>query len=65
VAEAERKRKRLSRVDWIEAAIEGLLSEGPSAVRVARLTSRLGVTSGSFYWHCRDREDLRDRLLQH
>jgi AcrR family transcriptional regulator len=65
VAEAEREKKRLSREDWIEAAIQGLLSEGPSALRIARLARRLGVTPGSFYWHFRDREDLRDRVLQH
>jgi AcrR family transcriptional regulator len=65
VAEAEREKKRLSEADWIEAAIEGLLSEGPSAFRVKRLASRLGVTPGSFYWHFRDRDDLRERVLQH
>jgi AcrR family transcriptional regulator len=65
VAEAVRERRRLSDQDWIEAAIEALLDEGPSALRIARLARRLGVTPGSFYWHFRDREDLRDRVLRH
>jgi len=65
VAEAERERKRLCDEDWIEAAIQGLLSEGPSGLRIARLARALGVTPGSFYWHFRGRDELRDRVLQH
>ena len=65
VAKAVRERTRLSDEDWIEVAIEALLDEGPSALRIARLARRLGVTPGSFYWHFRDRDDLRDRVLQH
>ena len=65
VAEAGGERKRLGGQDWIDAAIEGLLSEGPSALRIRPLARKLGVTPGSFYWHFRDRDDLRDRVLQH
>jgi AcrR family transcriptional regulator len=65
VAEAVRERARLSDEDWIEAAIEALLDEGPSGLRIARLARRLRVTPGSFYWHFRDRDELRDRVLQH
>jgi len=65
VAEAEREGRRLSDQDWIEAAIDALLDGGPSALRIARLARTLGGTPGSFYWHFRDRDDLRDRVLQH
>jgi len=65
VTEADRERRRLSDQDWIEAAIQALLDGGPSALRIARLARRLEVTPGSFYWHFRDRDDLRDRVLQH
>lgn len=73
VAHAEAETRRLSRTlsrklsqrDWVEAAIQTLLDEGPARLQVARLARTLGVTPGSFYWHFRDRDDLRDRVLQH
>jgi AcrR family transcriptional regulator len=58
-------RKRLSPGDWIDAAMEVLLSEGHSGLRIKHLARRLGVTPGSFYWHFRDRDQLRDRMLEH
>ena len=58
-------RQRLSADDWIEAAIDALLAEGGAGLRIAKLARRLGVTPGSFYWHFRDRDELRDRVLQH
>jgi AcrR family transcriptional regulator len=64
-ADVGSEKKRLSADDWIHAAIRGLLAEGPGALRVAKLARALGVTPGSFYWHFRDRYDLRDRLLRY
>ena len=57
VAQA-RSRTRLSRQDWIEAALQALADGGPPAVAVERLAARLGTTKGSFYWHFKDREEL-------
>jgi AcrR family transcriptional regulator len=53
-----RSRIRLSRADWIEAALHALADDGPSGVAVERLAARLGTTKGSFYWHFKDREEL-------
>ncbi len=58
-------RNTLSSRDWIEASIEALLEKGPSGLKVASLARDLGVTPGSFYWHFRSRDELRDRVLQH
>ena len=60
-----RKRNSLAAQDWVEAAIEQLSAGGPSALSIAALARSLGVTPGSFYWHFRDRDDLRDRVLEH
>jgi len=64
-APASSARETTTPRQWVDAAIEALRDEGYRGVRVTRLSRRLEVTSGSFYWHFRDREDLRDRVLEH
>jgi AcrR family transcriptional regulator len=56
-------RRRLSADCWTRAALEALVEEGPHAIRVASLARRLGVTTGSFYWHFSSRDQLRDAML--
>jgi len=56
---------RLTRQDWMDAAIQQLLEEGVGAVSVERLATRLGVTRGSFYHHFADREDLLRAMLDY
>ena len=58
-----RSRTRLSREDWIEAALHALADGGPPAVAVERLAARLQTTKGSFYWHFKDREELITQTL--
>jgi AcrR family transcriptional regulator len=58
-----RSRIRLSREDWIQAALQALADDGPSGVAVERLAARLGTTKGSFYWHFKDRADLITEAL--
>ncbi|MDX8048597.1 TetR/AcrR family transcriptional regulator [Lentzea sp. BCCO 10_0798] len=54
---------RLSKQDWLTAALVALAEGGVSAVAVVPLAQRLGVTRGSFYWHFTDRTALlRDAL---
>ncbi len=54
---------RLSRADWLSAAIELLIDEGIDAVRITRLADNLSVSRGSFYWHFKDRDDLLAGLM--
>ena len=54
---------RLGRGDWIDAALETLLTMGVEALRITRLADELSVTRGSFYWHFKDRGDLLDALV--
>jgi AcrR family transcriptional regulator len=57
------KSKRLSREDWVVAALEVLSSEGVGKVSIVRIARDLGVTSGSFYWHFKDRNEFLRSLL--
>lgn len=59
------KNLRLSREDWILAALELMSSEGVEGVKIVPLAERLGVTSGSFYWHFKNRRELYDALLEY
>ena len=57
--------KRLHREDWLQHALETLRREGVTGLRVEPLARSLGVTTGSFYWHFKDRNELLTRVLEH
>jgi AcrR family transcriptional regulator len=59
------QRSRLSREDWVLAALDALHGGGLAAVAVEPLATRLGATKGSFYWHFRDRSELIAATLAH
>jgi len=56
---------RLSREDWVRGALELLRTDGVKGVKIVPLAERLGVTSGSFYWHFRNRRELYDALVDY
>jgi AcrR family transcriptional regulator len=58
-----RARTRLSRQDWVDAALEAIAEGGLAAVAVVPLAERLGATKGSFYWHFPSREALIEAAL--
>lgn len=60
----EEKTNRLSREDWIRGAFELLRTRGVEGVKIVPLADRLGVTSGSFYWHFPNRKALMGALLE-
>ena len=62
--EKEAKR-RLGREDWIQAALETLFERGVGGIKVVVLAERMGVTSGSFYWHFKKLQDLLDAVLEY
>ena len=62
-ADTEKRDQKLTRDDWILAAIEALLSGGIEAVRILKLSNRLEVTRGSFYWHFDSHDDLLNAIL--
>ena len=57
--------ERLNREDWIRGALEILVTAGVAGVKIVPLAKRLGVTSGSFYWHFKNRRELHDALLDY
>jgi AcrR family transcriptional regulator len=54
---------QLSRIDWIEAALELIERDGMSGLRLSVLARRLGVTKGSFYWHFKDRDEFIEAIV--
>ncbi|WP_101951281.1 TetR/AcrR family transcriptional regulator [Mycobacterium sp. 3519A] len=55
---------RLTADDWIDAGFAALAEGGPNALRVDRLSERLHVTKGSFYWHFSDTAAYRRELIK-
>lgn len=64
-ARRRRRPERLSREEWLEAALEVLAREGEGRIRVRQLAAALGVTTGSFYAHFRDRSDFLTQILEY
>lgn len=50
--------RKVSREDWLYAALAALARTGVDAVSVQPIAAALGVTRGSFYWHFKDRDSL-------
>ena len=63
---AEKKangQRRLTRDDWITAALGAIADGGLAAVGVEPLAARLGATKGSFYWHFENRNALLEAAI--
>jgi len=63
---AERKatrQRRLTREDWITAALGAIADGGLAAVGIEPLAARLGATKGSFYWHFENRDALLEAAI--
>jgi AcrR family transcriptional regulator len=54
---------KLSRSDWLEAALQALAKDGPDSLKILPLAASIGASRGSFYWHFRDRQDLLGNIL--
>src|SRR5829696_5679004 len=55
---------RLTKSEWLRHGLRMLASEGSGALKVGRMSEKLSVSRGSFYWHFRDIEDFRCQLLE-
>jgi len=58
------ERKQLARDDWLKAALNQCTA-GIDTVKVAPLAEQLGVTTGSFYWHFKNRRELLEAMLEY
>ena len=55
---------KVTRQDWLNAAMDVLISDGVDQVKILALASRMGVSRSSFYWYFKDRQGLLDALLE-
>lgn len=56
---------KVTRQDWLNAALAVLKDGGVEAIKVADLAARMQVSRSSFYWYFGNRTDLLNALLQH
>jgi AcrR family transcriptional regulator len=63
-AATKRSKPRLTRDDWVRAALDAIAEGGLAAVAVEPLAARLGVTKGSFYSHFASRDELIAAALE-
>lgn len=56
---------RTSKDDWLNLAIEALVSEGIDQVKVQVMAKKLGVSRSSFYWMFESIQELQDQLLDY
>ena len=61
----KKQRERVSRDQWLQAALDVLAREGVNGVKIDRLARQLGVAKTGFYWHFRNRQDLLDTLIEY
>jgi AcrR family transcriptional regulator len=59
------KNQRLTREEWLSGALQVLSREGGGRLRVEALAESLGLTTGSFYWHFKNRRDFVHSLIQY
>ena len=57
--------QRISKAQWIETALDVLVTDGIDGVRVELLAKRLHISKSGFYWHFQNRDDLLKNLLDH
>ncbi|MBE1283830.1 MAG: TetR family transcriptional regulator [Rhodobacteraceae bacterium] len=55
---------KVTRDDWLNVAMDVLISDGVEQVKVLALAERMAVSRSSFYWYFKSRQDLLDALLQ-
>ena len=54
---------KVTRDDWLNVAMDVLVSDGVEQVKVLSLADRMGVSRSSFYWYFKSRQQLLDALL--
>ncbi|MFW8633688.1 TetR/AcrR family transcriptional regulator [Cribrihabitans pelagius] len=55
---------KVTRGDWLNVAMDVLISDGVEQVKVLALAERMQVSRSSFYWYFKSRQDLLDALLK-
>jgi len=58
-----KQKKRVSRGQWLEKALEQFASKGESGLNIEELARTLNVAKSGFYFHFKDRDDLLQHLI--
>ncbi|MGB0257270.1 MAG: TetR/AcrR family transcriptional regulator [Coraliomargarita sp.] len=56
---------RVTKDQWLQAALDTLVEEGVEALRIERLAKRIGISRSGFYWHFKDSDDLRKEIVEY
>ncbi|MGW4928942.1 TetR/AcrR family transcriptional regulator [Agromyces sp. NPDC004153] len=56
---------RITRTRWLDEGLVVLAEDGPSGLRIDKLSARLGVTKGSFHHHFAGAPGFKTALLAH
>ncbi len=56
-------KKNIEKKQWLEAALETLVSKGVEGVKIERLSKRLNTSRSGFYWHFKNREELLQAMI--
>lgn len=56
--------KHSNKTAWLEAGFQMLAVGGIDSVRVDRISKKIGLTRGSFYWHFKSRSEFLDAMLE-
>ena len=57
--------KRVSKAEWLQAALTLLKTDGVKAVRVERIARELDISKSGFYWHFKNLNDLRSQMFDY
>ena len=59
------RNKRYDRAAWLGEALEVLSEQGSGKLTVRNISDRLGVTTGSFYWHFKSRHEFVKAIAEY
>jgi AcrR family transcriptional regulator len=59
------KKTRMAKKDWLEKALQILAFEGITKLTIDHLVKEIGVTTGSYYWHFKNRSDFLNQLVDY
>lgn len=57
--------KRYDRAAWLVEALDALSEQGSAKLTVRNISERLGVTTGSFYWHFKSRHEFIGAIAEY
>jgi len=56
-------KKRITKDQWLQAALDSLLESGIHGISIERLAQGLDTSKSGFYWHFNNKDDLLESIL--